>query len=95
MALIPLLGLDRFFTFLILYTVGMAPLTGYQPFARPLPTHRIDANIGIHALRGIRTHNPSVRASEDSSCLRPRDHYERLTKYCHGKMRCYGEMGNT
>jgi hypothetical protein len=25
----------------------------------------------IHALSGIRTHDPSVRASEDSSCLRP------------------------
>jgi hypothetical protein len=31
----------------------------------------------IHALSGIRTHDPSVRASEDSSCLRPRDHYDR------------------
>jgi hypothetical protein len=28
----------------------------------------------IHALNGIRTHDPSVRASEDSSCLRPRGH---------------------
>jgi hypothetical protein len=26
----------------------------------------------IHALSGIRTNDPSVRASEDSSCLRPR-----------------------
>jgi hypothetical protein len=26
----------------------------------------------IHALSGIRTHGPSVRASEDTSCLRPR-----------------------
>jgi hypothetical protein len=25
----------------------------------------------MHALNGIRTHNPSFRASEDSSCLRP------------------------
>jgi hypothetical protein len=25
----------------------------------------------IHALSRIRTHDPSVRASEDSSCLRP------------------------
>jgi hypothetical protein len=36
----PLLGLDRFFSFLILYTVGRTPLTGNQPVARPLPTHR-------------------------------------------------------
>jgi hypothetical protein len=28
----------------------------------------------IHALSGIRTHDPSVRASEDSSYLRPRDY---------------------
>jgi hypothetical protein len=26
----------------------------------------------IHALSGVRTHDPSVRASQDSSCLRPR-----------------------
>jgi hypothetical protein len=29
------------------------------------------------ALSGIRTHDPSVQASEDSSCLRPRDHCDR------------------
>jgi hypothetical protein len=35
--------------------------------------HRINAhNTDIHALSGIRTHDPSVRASEESSCLRPR-----------------------
>jgi hypothetical protein len=28
----------------------------------------------IHALSAIRTHDPSVRASEDGSCLRPRGH---------------------
>jgi hypothetical protein len=31
-------------------------------------------NTDIHALSGTRTHDPSVRASEDSSCLRPRGH---------------------
>jgi hypothetical protein len=36
----PLLGLGCFFSFLILYTVGRTPLTGYQPVARPLPTQR-------------------------------------------------------
>jgi hypothetical protein len=30
-------------------------------------------------LSEIRTHNPSVRASEDSSCLRPRGHCDRLS----------------
>jgi hypothetical protein len=31
----------------------------------------------IHALSGIRTHDPSVQASEDSSCLRPRGYTDR------------------
>jgi hypothetical protein len=34
------LDLDRFFTFLILYTVGRTPWTGDQHIARPLRTHR-------------------------------------------------------
>jgi hypothetical protein len=40
--------------------------------------YRINAYTDIHALSGIRTHDPSVRASEDSSCLRPRGHCDRL-----------------
>jgi hypothetical protein len=41
--------------------------------------HRINAhNTDIHALRGIRTHDPSVWAGEDSSCLRPPGHYDRF-----------------
>jgi hypothetical protein len=32
----------------------------------------------IYALSGIGTHGPSVRASEDSSCLRPRRHCDQL-----------------
>jgi hypothetical protein len=39
-------------------------------------TERINAY--IHALNGIRTHGPSVRVSDDSSCLRPRGHCDRL-----------------
>jgi hypothetical protein len=42
--------------------------------------HRIYAQTNIHVLSGIRTHDRSVRASEDSSCFRPRGH-------CNGK-RC-------
>jgi hypothetical protein len=61
----PLLGLGRFFSFLILYTVGRIPWTGDQPVVRPLPIHRINAhNTAIHALSGIRTQDPSIRASE-------------------------------
>jgi hypothetical protein len=36
----PLLGLDRFFSFLIFYTVGMTPCKGDQPVSWPLPAHR-------------------------------------------------------
>jgi hypothetical protein len=36
----PLLGLGRFFSFLILHTVSRTPWTGDQAVARPLPTHR-------------------------------------------------------
>jgi hypothetical protein len=44
--------------------------------------HRISAYThthtpNIHASSGIRTHDPSVRANEDSSCLRPRGYCDR------------------
>jgi hypothetical protein len=52
---------------------------GDQRLARPLPTHRAtriqnkhNHTPNIHALSGIRTHNPSIRRSEDSSWLRQR-----------------------
>jgi hypothetical protein len=72
------LDLGRFFRFLILYTVGRTPWTGDQPVAGPLRTHRI--NTHIHALSGIRTHDPSVRVGEDGSCLRPGGHCNRLIR---------------
>jgi hypothetical protein len=40
--------------------------------------HRINAHTNIHASNGIRTHDPSVRAGEGSSCLRPRVQLDRL-----------------
>jgi hypothetical protein len=41
--------------------------------------HTINAhNIDMHVLSGIRTHDRSVRADEDGSCLRPRGHCYRL-----------------
>jgi hypothetical protein len=81
MALQSLWTLDAF-QFLNLYTVGRTPWTGDQPVARPLPTHRTQTEnkgrqIYIHALSGIGTHDPSVRAGEDGSCLRPRGHCDR------------------
>jgi hypothetical protein len=82
----PLLGLGRFFGFLILYTVGRTPWTGISPLqSLYLRTkhhkHRINAhNTHIHALSGIGTHDLSVRAHEDRLCLRPRGHCDRLPR---------------
>jgi hypothetical protein len=46
-------------------------------------TNRINAhNTDIRALSGIRTYDPSVRASEDSSCLRPCGHCDQ--RKCNG-----------
>jgi hypothetical protein len=69
----PLLGLGRFLSFLIIYTVGRPPWTGDQPVARPLPTHRATQTQNkrarfehferaktVHALSGIRTHDCSI-----------------------------------
>ncbi|PNF41455.1 hypothetical protein B7P43_G13389 [Cryptotermes secundus] len=70
------------FRFLILYTVGRTPWTRDQPVVRPLPTYR---TTDIHAISGIRTHDLSVQASEDSPFLRPRGHCDRLYgKYLEG-----------
>jgi hypothetical protein len=45
--------------------------------------HKIHAhNTDINALSGIRTHDPSVRVSEESSCRRPRGHCDRQTVKC-------------
>jgi hypothetical protein len=64
-------------------TVCRTPWTENQPVARPLPTqdntNRINAD--IHALSGLQTHDPSVRVSEDISCLRPRGHCDRPYTY--------------
>jgi hypothetical protein len=45
--------------------------------------HRINVHCtDIHALSGIRTYDPSVRASADISCLRPRGHCDRPLFVC-------------
>jgi hypothetical protein len=69
------------FQFSDLYTIGRTPCTGISPWqVRYLHTeqqeHRIN-HTDIHALIGIRTHDLSVRAREDGSCLRPRDRCDR------------------
>jgi hypothetical protein len=71
------LGLGRFFSFLILYTVGWLLGRGISlPQGRYLHTeqhkHRINAQTSMP-----RTDDPTVRAGEGSSCLRPRGHCDR------------------
>jgi hypothetical protein len=73
----PVLDLGRFISFFILYTFGGTPWPGDQPVATPLPTRRTTRTFNIHALSRIGTHDPSVRANEDISCLRPRCNWNR------------------
>jgi hypothetical protein len=72
------------FSPLILYTVGRTSWTVNQPISRPLRTkNNTDTiNADIHALSGMRTHDPSVRRGEDSLCLRPCGHCDRVTRGC-------------
>jgi hypothetical protein len=69
----------RFFSFLI-HTQSVELLGwGISP---SLPTQRTtQTRTDIRALSRIRTHDPSVRASEDGSSLRRRGHSERLTSF--------------
>jgi hypothetical protein len=69
----------------LLYTVSRTPWTSDQPLARPLPKHRTIQTQNkrihtpkFHALSWIRSYDPSVRASEDSSRLRERGHCDQL-----------------
>jgi hypothetical protein len=63
-------------------TFGGTPWTVVQPVVRPLPAHRgqhihrIKEHTDINVSGGIRTHDPFLQA--DSSCLRPREHCDRL-----------------
>jgi hypothetical protein len=63
-----LLAPGRFSKLVILYTVCKIPWTGDQHVASPLSTHRT---------AWIRTHDPSFRKGEDSSCLWPHGHCDR------------------
>jgi hypothetical protein len=53
-------------------TVGRTPWVGDQLVERPLPvdkhieTHTHTRTLNIHALGGIRTHDPGFKASEES-----------------------------
>jgi hypothetical protein len=90
----PLLGPGLFFSFVIFFTqtVGLLGRVISPSQGRYIHTgqhrHRINADTNIRALSGIRIHDPSVLASEGSSCLRPRGHSDRwwmdlLTTYTH------------
>jgi hypothetical protein len=84
MALRTLLDPGLFFSFVIFFTQSVGLLgRGISPSqGRYLHTgehkHRINAHTGIRALSGIWSHDSNVRAWEDSSCLRPRGHCDRL-----------------
>jgi hypothetical protein len=79
-------GLFRFRIYFLklmnLWTFGRTPWMGDRLDARPLPTHRTTQHRKtrtlIHASSGIRNQDPSVRAAEDSTCLRPRGHWNSL-----------------
>jgi hypothetical protein len=86
MALQTFVGLVRFFRFLI-YTqsVGLigrviSPSQGLFLYIGQ-HKHRINAYTNIHTSSRIRTYDPSVRASEDSSCLRQLGYRDRRSGY--------------
>jgi hypothetical protein len=71
-------------SFMIIFADGRTPWTSDQLVARPLPLFRTTQTQNkhmhtqnIHALCGIRTHDPGFRASEDSTCLRPLGYRDR------------------
>jgi hypothetical protein len=83
-------GPGLFFSFVIyFYTDGRTPWTEDQPVEgryihRGQHKHRIKShNTDIHALSGIRTHDTSIRASEESSWLWLRGHCDRHTVFKH------------
>jgi hypothetical protein len=85
MALQPFVGHWPLFQFLDPILSRYDPLDGgsacrkASTYTQKIIKHRINAHkTDMHALSGIRTHDPSVRASEDSSCIRQRGHCDRL-----------------
>jgi hypothetical protein len=70
----PLLGPGPFFSSVIFFTQTVRPLgrvtsPSQGRYSSEQHKHRINAHTDIHALKGIRTHDPSLRASEDGSCF--------------------------
>jgi hypothetical protein len=78
-------GVEVFRFSLVLCTIGRTPWMSDRLVAGPLPKYKTTQiqnkythTPNIHARSGIQTHENSVRASEDSSCLRPRGYSDRL-----------------
>jgi hypothetical protein len=53
---------------------------GLLPVHKHRKTHTYTQTLNIHALGVIRTHDPGIRASEDSACLRPLGYRDRRVK---------------
>jgi hypothetical protein len=62
---------------------GISPAQGHYLQTRQ-HKHRINAHTDIHVSSGIRTHDPSVWAEDNSSCLRPRGHCDRHRNVVNG-----------
>jgi hypothetical protein len=75
-----LLDLGRFFSFLIVYTVGGTPWTGDQPVARLLPTHRTTQTQNKRTDRHPCFEWDSNPRSQCSSERRRRSHCDRHTR---------------
>jgi hypothetical protein len=78
-----LLGPGLFFSFVIFFTQtvgllgrGISPSQGHYLHTGQ-HKHRINSHTDTHSSSGIRTQDPSIRASEDSSCLRERGHCDK------------------
>jgi hypothetical protein len=54
--------------------------------------HKHSINTDIHVSSGVRTHDPSVRAGEDSSWLRPRGHCDRGQFSCPSEIIIYDHV---
>jgi hypothetical protein len=67
-----------FFSFVIFFTQTVRLLGRWiSPLKGRYLTQNKRTHADINALSGVRTHDPSVRASEDSSYLRPRGRHDR------------------
>jgi hypothetical protein len=72
------LAVSRGFYLWIYETIGRTPWTGVRPDARPLPTQHRETQTHIHAPSRIRTCDLNIRTTEDSTCIRPLGHWDRL-----------------